>query len=234
MGYADSENGFTLFGERYYDSGTGRWLTRDPIGYAGGINVYAYCGNDPVDGADPWGLDGQWYDRLKQTVDAWVNRRKAANVKSLATNGAGVATATVLNTALDVAGGVLSMPSAIGHLGEGAGNFAALPSIKTAPGLVGDILTAASVLAPVGGMLRGGAGAPLTPDQQALISLAKEAAKRGRPGISRISRSEARTLLDWARELGINARGIEAYPLRPVGQYPHIHIGPVNHIWIEP
>ncbi|MDR3710997.1 MAG: RHS repeat-associated core domain-containing protein [Capsulimonadaceae bacterium] len=52
MGYADSESGLTLFGERYYDSGTGRWLNRDPIGYAGGINVYAYCGNDPAPGTD--------------------------------------------------------------------------------------------------------------------------------------------------------------------------------------
>jgi hypothetical protein len=35
---------------------TARWLTRDPIGYAGGSNLYGYVGGNPVDWADPWGL----------------------------------------------------------------------------------------------------------------------------------------------------------------------------------
>ena len=41
---------------RYYDPGTGRFLTRDPIGYGGGINLYGFVGNNPVTGADPEGL----------------------------------------------------------------------------------------------------------------------------------------------------------------------------------
>ncbi|MBK6780970.1 MAG: RHS repeat-associated core domain-containing protein [Gemmatimonadetes bacterium] len=35
----------------------GRWISEDPIGIAGGLNVYAYAGNDPVNGRDPSGLD---------------------------------------------------------------------------------------------------------------------------------------------------------------------------------
>lgn len=36
----------------------GRFLEADPIGYGDGMNMYAYVGNDPVNGTDPTGLDG--------------------------------------------------------------------------------------------------------------------------------------------------------------------------------
>lgn len=43
---------------RHYSSRTGRFLQPDPAGFgASGINLYAYCGNDPVNGVDPSGLD---------------------------------------------------------------------------------------------------------------------------------------------------------------------------------
>ena len=47
-----------LLGHRYYDPGAGRFLNRDPQGMEGGINVYAYCRNNPINRADPSGLDG--------------------------------------------------------------------------------------------------------------------------------------------------------------------------------
>jgi len=43
-------------GARYYDPSTGRFLQRDPIGIAGGLNVYAYVGNRPTVRIDPLGL----------------------------------------------------------------------------------------------------------------------------------------------------------------------------------
>ena len=43
---------------RAYDAKLGRWLSVDPLGEEGGINLYGYVGNDPVNGWDPYGLTG--------------------------------------------------------------------------------------------------------------------------------------------------------------------------------
>jgi RHS repeat-associated protein len=40
---------------RYYDPQTGRFTQEDPIGLAGGLNLYGYAGGDPVNYADPSG-----------------------------------------------------------------------------------------------------------------------------------------------------------------------------------
>jgi len=41
---------------RYYDSRVGRFMQRDPIGYSAGLNLYTYCGSNPVNWVDPLGL----------------------------------------------------------------------------------------------------------------------------------------------------------------------------------
>jgi RHS repeat-associated protein len=46
---------------RHYSPADGRFFSRDPIGYAGGSNMYAYCGADPVNFIDPSGLAGNWF-----------------------------------------------------------------------------------------------------------------------------------------------------------------------------
>ncbi len=50
--YTDQETGLQLLTQRYYDPNTGRFLTRDPIGYAGGISLYSYVTNNPVSWID--------------------------------------------------------------------------------------------------------------------------------------------------------------------------------------
>ena len=54
--YTDPETGLLLLTHRYYDPAEGRFLTRDPIGYAGGVNLYAYVESNPVNWVDPVGL----------------------------------------------------------------------------------------------------------------------------------------------------------------------------------
>jgi hypothetical protein len=41
---------------RYYDPRIGRYITTDPIGLKGGINLYSYVQNSPVNSIDPLGL----------------------------------------------------------------------------------------------------------------------------------------------------------------------------------
>ena len=54
--YFDAETGLHYNWHRYYKPSTGRYLTPDPIGLAGGLNLFSYVQNDPVNYIDPEGL----------------------------------------------------------------------------------------------------------------------------------------------------------------------------------
>jgi len=54
--YYDTETGLHYNYFRYYDPSTGRYLTPDPIGIEGGINLYTYTSNNPVNLVDSLGL----------------------------------------------------------------------------------------------------------------------------------------------------------------------------------
>jgi RHS repeat-associated protein len=49
-------NGLYYRRNRYYDPSTGRFTQEDPIGLAGGLNVYGFAEGDPVSFSDPFGL----------------------------------------------------------------------------------------------------------------------------------------------------------------------------------
>jgi len=60
--YTGRENdgtGLYYYRARYYDSVTKQWLSEDPIGLAGGLNLYAYVNGDPISFSDPEGLLGR-------------------------------------------------------------------------------------------------------------------------------------------------------------------------------
>ncbi len=55
-GLYDADTKLVHFGAREYDPSIGRFLTKDPLGLGGGLNVYDYAANDPVNLSDPSGL----------------------------------------------------------------------------------------------------------------------------------------------------------------------------------
>lgn len=65
-------------GYRYYDPLLGRYISRDPMGYVDGANVYAYVGGNPINRVDP---EGQFWSILVTAVVAAVDTYQYATGK---------------------------------------------------------------------------------------------------------------------------------------------------------
>lgn len=126
---------------RVYDPSAGRFLQRDPIGYAGGSNLYMYGMNSPFRHVDPLGLDawswgggilrdfgmdgaGEFVDDLYDGVAELINpvseegrQAQTAVVAAAATAAAAVVIVSTGGTALVAAG----LPIAAKVLTVGAG-----------------------------------------------------------------------------------------------------------------
>jgi RHS repeat-associated protein len=78
--YYDQETGLHYNWNRFYDPKTGRYITADPIGLKGGINLFSYVSNNPINGIDSLGLcnkecpycpGGEWASFSKLAVSAF-------------------------------------------------------------------------------------------------------------------------------------------------------------------
>jgi uncharacterized protein RhaS with RHS repeats len=57
-------------GFRYYNPGTGRYISRDPLGYKDGLNNYLYVHNNPINSIDPLGLEDSFLMKIaKGAID---------------------------------------------------------------------------------------------------------------------------------------------------------------------
>jgi RHS repeat-associated protein len=65
-GLYDPDTSLIRFGFREYSPEIGRWTAKDPIFFLGGMDLYGYCLNDPVNWVDPAGLRIQIMGDLEQ------------------------------------------------------------------------------------------------------------------------------------------------------------------------
>ena len=181
-GVMDEGNGLLYMRARYYDPEIGRFINKDPIGFAGGdLNLYAYVANDPINFIDPSGL--------------------------------------VIDTIADIGFIIWDIYELITDRCNRGENLTALGL-----DVVGAFIPFATGLGK--GFKVGKKALKFTADQDALIKLGKEAARKG------ATKDEAKILLEWAEEYGVKpALDHTTPPWHWRG--PHIGIGPERHIPVK-
>jgi len=126
--YLDHETGLHYNYFRDYHRGIGRYVEPDPIGLRGGINMYAYCMNNPVNMTDPsgqFGFAGVVIGTISGGIAGFVAGAQAGNIWAGVIGGAG---------------GAL-----IGGFVGGVGGFAFSPKVGAmVGGIVGGLIGGAS------------------------------------------------------------------------------------------
>ena len=122
--YYDSETSLYYLNSRYYDPANRRFINADNIGYLGagsnltGYNLFAYCGNNPVMGYDPYGTF-DWSSFGKGA--GWLAIGITAICVGVSVLTCGVATPAIMAVAaVTVAAGAATAVNGVSELGEAA------------------------------------------------------------------------------------------------------------------
>lgn len=85
--YYDAETGLYYYGYRYYNPQLGRFINRDPIGFAGGSNLYGFVGNNTPNAVDVRGLAQRKNPNHKRAEVGWTEalvRQQTQTVSTIA------------------------------------------------------------------------------------------------------------------------------------------------------
>ena len=137
-------SGLQYLRNRYYDARTGRFTQSDPIGLAGGLNLYGFASGDPVNFSDPFGLCTPWpWCHAQEAAEHWAG--VAAGSTGVARAGANLmgGLATLVSDGKRAALTGLTLATAGLASGAAAGGGAAVAADATVaaegPGALGTI-----------------------------------------------------------------------------------------------
>ena len=126
--YLDSETGLYYYGYRFYSPPLMRWLNRDPIEEAGGLNLYCFCRNNSEAEYDMLGLSCKIGTFNVLRLHTW--EKSAAN--GLSNNPELFAHGNSLMSRLGILGNMISLSSLSGNA---LANFQAFVDAMVSKGL---------------------------------------------------------------------------------------------------
>jgi uncharacterized protein RhaS with RHS repeats len=210
---------------RAYDTTLKRFLSQDPIGLGGGANLYGYALGNPLSYIDPMGLGAEAGGYFGRSWDQLLWGNYSDNVTALGTAGQ-VGTGLL---GLDLPGDIRDLTHDLtnwkwswGHAGQTALDAVGLLPVFGALKYVDEVV---AVLAPAKKV--SDKALKYGDDAAALVDLAKQAKRTG------VNTENAETLLEWSREYRLPALDHTSPPLH-WDNTPHIRIGQINHIEVNP
>lgn len=121
LGVLDEGGGLFYMRQRFYDAATGRFLQKDPAGFEGGLNLYAYAAGNPINAVDPAGTwDINW-------------ARFTKGVKQLAVAGVGIGLAVVTAPISGPVAGTLAAVATINTVFSGSAGICNVIIATTSP-----------------------------------------------------------------------------------------------------
>ncbi len=120
LGVMRETNGLYYMRARFYNPRLMRFLNADPIGFGGGLNHYAFCGNNPISFTDPWGLERKAAMEGGMMARFVVTPRRTAGDIADSVRGRAIGEYLAMSAAVSDPVSIVVVPAATG-VSQGAG-----------------------------------------------------------------------------------------------------------------